>query len=742
MKIKTKRILSFISLSSFLPIAISTMAVKCKQPKPTNPTPTPEAKNEDKLINKWLLDETNNNLSIVNGKEKEFYEAINKGSDFWYDYKTGKIIATEKGKNPDWKNNKNYLLEFKGINLKRNYQVVNEKNPTWDNGQKLSSKIDYEINENNEIIFKYKGAIFDNSSTKKHIISTETAMTNLGKKISSDTIDKIVEMTKKTSEVMFDYPDKENTYLKDADVKNITRKIPDGYELETYKAIKNLEKDYYDITIIYKLKIKDTNITMLKNASYTIKGFKKTQEIIDFENEAKEKLNTEISKVKVSILDEKAYQHIIKEKSITNFDNKLNFVTDGYNTELYNVSLSNVKLETHDGKTIVKVTAKLYAKNNKDIYLEKEITVENEYAKGKNFHNLTQTEIEQYLTEKLTQTTLYPKYSKDKTYIEKLQNGKISNKSFWINNIDHNLNYEFGYLSKDTNNDYYVDVTASIKGWIGSPSITKKVKIDLSTLGVNILNEIRRKKGQQEEADQFAPSSTIEDQTKPDLSLDKFKDTSKDKTISTHAPQLNKFLNKIDYLYTWDNELFNLLKENPSKKLLQFYTKNKEYNLYFYDLNKSMEEQQTIYVFSKFVYKDGKLFAKITAMTVQDYNANEFNESKMASKIIEIKNDKLGKDLYQKYIDSLKFNKEIELLNLTYDYKDKGNITSGEANKLEQEKIISNLIIKNLPEGYNVYKIGRLKKQKEGKLTLFLYFKKNDFESIVSIKITITGFKI
>jgi len=80
-------------------------------------------------------------------------------------------------------------------------------------------------------------------------------------------------MNKKAKEeTTFDYPNKENTYLEDADINKITKNIPDGYELAQYKAVKNKDKEYYDITIIFKLKIKGTNITMLKNASYVIKG--------------------------------------------------------------------------------------------------------------------------------------------------------------------------------------------------------------------------------------------------------------------------------------------------------------------------------------------------------------------------------------------------------------------------------------------------------------------------------------
>ena len=146
---KNKKLLTFMLTSTLLPVMLSPIAAKCKEPK--KPTPIPETPSEPeetekdkkiKEINKWLDEEVNGNLSIIEGKEKEFYKAINDGNDFWYDRNTGKVITTKKGERPDWKNNKNYLLEFKGITRPENYQVVNAKEPTWDNGAKLSSKLD------------------------------------------------------------------------------------------------------------------------------------------------------------------------------------------------------------------------------------------------------------------------------------------------------------------------------------------------------------------------------------------------------------------------------------------------------------------------------------------------------------------------------------------------------------------------------------------------------------------------
>lgn len=471
---------------------------------------------------------------------------------------------------------------------------------------------------------------------------------------------------------------------------------------------------------------------------------KKTKEILDFEEEARNKISDEINKTKVSILDEKAYQHIINHKTINNFDNKPNFTAKGYDKDKYNVELKDVKVEDNLGKKIVKLTVKMYVKSNKDIFVEKEILVENEYANGKNFHNLSEEEIKNYIENVVNKTILHPKFSKDKTYIERLNNGKITDKSFWIDNIDHNLKYNFGSISKD-GDDYYVELTASIANWHNSPFVSKKTKIDLSKLGINILNEIRRKKGQDPLSDEFAPSSTIDEEIEPDLSLDKFKDTPEDNYQAKSAPQLNDALKKIEHLYAWDQEQYDILKNNPDKKLVQLYridktNYTKKGNMYLFNTNKAMREEQIVYVFSKPEFRDNKLTVKVTAIPLQDYNAGKIDMDKIASKRVEVKNDKFGKDLYETYQKSLKLNDEIKKLNLSYDFKDKEKLASKDINSWDFEKIKEHLIIKNLPNNYKIWHIKALKKSASKSLTLLIFYKKDDFHSIIAIRIQINGF--
>lgn len=187
------------------------------------------------------------------------------------------------------------------------------------------------------------------------------------------------------------------------------------------------------------------------------------------------------------------------------------------------------------------------------------------------------------------------------------------------------------------------------------------------------------------------------------------------------------------------------MKNNPDKKLVQLYRINKENytkkgNMYLFNAYKVMTEEQTVYVFSKPEFKDNKLTVKITAIPLQDYNVGTIDMEKIASKRVEVKNDKFGKDLYEQWHKSLKLNEEIKKLNLSYDFKDKDKLASKDINDWDFEKIKEHLIINNLTNNYKIWKINKPKNQKSKNLTLYVYYKKDDFESIISFKIVIKGF--
>ena len=327
---KSKRIL-FVSLGimSTLAASLPLIATSCKGSKnPDKPTPQPKpdpkphVETEQEKLDKWVKENMTDVFSIINGKDSEFQQAIAENKDFYYSYKNKQILAVDHGKRPNWKTDNNYLLELKNVNFPSNdYQLVNANKPTYEsNGQtKLSSHLEWEI-INKEIVFKYKVAIYKKDGN--HIISNEVISSNLGKFTGalSEEDKKLLEAQSKTS---FDYPNKENTLLADAKEDQIIKNIPEGYELTKFTAVKNsdLATGIYEYTIIFKLKsIANPDVVSKKNVEYVIRGFKKTQEIIEQEKKAIEKISEEFKKTTIKLLNEKAYQDVIKNKQIDNYD--------------------------------------------------------------------------------------------------------------------------------------------------------------------------------------------------------------------------------------------------------------------------------------------------------------------------------------------------------------------------------------------------------------------------------------
>ncbi|MGX9340043.1 hypothetical protein ACWXVM_01775 [Mycoplasma sp. 2261] len=90
--------------------------------------------------------------------------------DLWYSYTSHAIVWTPKNQNPNWKDltESDQVLLSSGIEWNKdgkNYQLANPSNPTYmkNNQTKISSKLDYEVNEKDGkfiLIIKYKGAEF------------------------------------------------------------------------------------------------------------------------------------------------------------------------------------------------------------------------------------------------------------------------------------------------------------------------------------------------------------------------------------------------------------------------------------------------------------------------------------------------------------------------------------------------------------------------------------------------------
>lgn len=738
--------------TSIVLLATPSLTISCKKnekpeiKEPEKPKPeesTPSETPVDK-INKYLDDELDNNLSIIDGKENDFYHAINNNYVFYSNFRDLKIMAVKPGEEINYKNG-NYVLEFKGLNKIDHYQLANDKESLQSNG-KISSKVNYFINEKNEIVFAYKAAIHDKNG-KNHIISTKIGKTNLGKKLDNSILEQLETMNEKAKEVTFTYPNIADVLLQDANFDLIQKNIPAGYELVKFKPVKNTEKEYYGITVIFKLKIANSDITMLKNASFTIKGFKKTQEIIDWEDEAKNKLNNAINDTKVFIQDEKAYQHIIAHQLINNFDNKPNFAIKEFDSSLFKCKLQNVKVINENNKNIIKVLVRMMMISNEDVYVEKEVQVQDTYNKGFNPHNLTEDQQVEYLKEELNKVILHPFYSKDKYYMEKLNNGKITYKSYWINAINYSLKYNFDVIKSD-NDKRKVNVIVKFADWKDSPKFEKEIEIDFSKLGIDIQNEIRAKKGLDPVSDIQAPSSTIVEPALPDLSLKNFVDTDNDdeevKAKDSSSLFLNDKLAKIKHLYAWDQELYDIWKEaNDEQIVAQYFSFDipnlkLETNLYFWDGKLNSSEKGLVYVFSKpKLDKNNELTVKVTISSVNEYNAATLTKEKVASKRIVIKSDNFG----SKILDSYKLKYEIVNLKPKFDFKNKENITLEQMKSMTKDDIIKNITFTNLSNEYKLVDIYFNKKWLKNKTFSFQYvFEKNGIQQMWSDKTSISGF--
>ncbi|QSF13859.1 variable surface lipoprotein [Mycoplasma sp. Mirounga ES2805-ORL] len=401
-----KKIKKFLMLGNIFSIGIfPAVAISCgnetkkeekkDENKKEDPKPQPKpGENESgtnitkKTVEQKLDDfaeELKSSMSIVKGKESQFYLAINENKDFYYDFTQHKLLAVENGKHPDWKStNKEYLIEFEGVNFPKYWQPTSAIKPTYtssDGSVKLSGKIDWKINEDNNIIFTFKAGIYKVNDNK---LSNKVVDVNLGKAKTSEYTKKLEELAKNEKLVSFDYPNKKDTLLSDANIDLIVKTIPDGYELVEYKAVKNEEVDYYDITIIFKLKLKGEDVMSIKNQQYTIKGFKKTQAILDNEAKAVKEIEKQFSTLKLKIIDEKAYQNLITKKTVLNFDNKPNFAVFDFDNKQYLPEISNVVIDNFT----IKATVKLVAKSNSDIFFEKEVTADSDYVKGVNPHSM------------------------------------------------------------------------------------------------------------------------------------------------------------------------------------------------------------------------------------------------------------------------------------------------------------------------------------------------------------------
>lgn len=689
--------------------------------------------------------DASNSLSIISDKLDQFYKAIADKKDFYYDYKNNKMIAVEAGKRPNWKEANEYLIDVKIKDLANDLQITNAKEPTYESNGKtqVSGKIDYEINVDGEIIFSYKIGFYNKGNPK---ISETIFTTNLGKPLSEEEQKEIAKLEEAEKKTTFSYSgDISNTLLKDADLTKVVANVPEGFEIESKKMVPNDETGFYELTILFKLKSKKANVSSKKNKEFALKGWKKTPEKIAEEEQAKKIIEEETKNIKAYISNEAAYQDIIKRNAIAQENQTPNFVISGYDSSKFIATATEVKVEDVNGKKEITISYEIHAIVNKDIKVQKtDIQVETNYNKDViNPHNLSAEECKNFLTNAIKDEKICPFYSKDKTYIEKLNNLNLSNKSFFIEGKKlNNLIYNFGNVYKK-DNKYYVEAELSFAYWPESPKVKIEKEIDLEKLGVNILNEGKNESNKIQDIE--APTGTITEQFEPTLDLSKFTDSDSDDANGGPAINLIKknTLSYINSLVCLNKDLYNQMVSGNfgSKKLLQHLkydstTFEAKSNVYFLPYNtflpKEMYSEYYAYVFSSPIYdqETKKLTIKISVVSTNDLNAGN-TKDQVASKRVEV----VANEFLQGNITKYLFTKSIFDLRLkgsNFDQTKPASEVTIEILKQKLEEHYAGYVIENVEVDHS--------KSSEGKLLYKFSAKKDSFESFV-LSLTISKFK-
>ncbi|WP_203276685.1 variable surface lipoprotein [Metamycoplasma hominis] len=545
-------------------------------------------------------------------------------------------------------------------------QLINPEKPLR-SGDRLNSILLLQKDEKGNFILKYKVAIFKQNG--KHIISNKVYESNLGNLDSG--LDQVSEEDFKevSKNLVFDYPNKQETYIKDADTSKVFLKtIKENFSIvkDSLKITKNTGEDgTYDLSVLYYLSYKNKQISSQKYI-YEIKGFKLTPELQEKIDKARKELKNQIEKTNVLVANAKSYQDILKNKQINNFDKKPNFAVQGYDQASYSVALSNLKVE--DKK--ITLTLTLSSLLNKEISESKTIEVKlDKFANGLDNITLLSPEKQAELLNKALETSIYPFYSKDKYYISKKSFDKLEDKSYWITNKNSEINYTLGEL-KFEGDKCLINLTVSFKDYENSIKKSKFVEIDLSKLGVDEYNKIRKQNNETEIEDQQAPTSTIEDQDVKELNKDAFLKYFKENKDKLSNDEVK---NNSTFMFIEKLKNISLLSKNIEKEMIEkgdnyISVQNFDYDkttlklkhsMFAFEYTKHMVDVQNVYIFSFPKIENNKVKSiRVSIVSLQNFQNNDF--SNMSSKRVNV-NEKINedKDFMQKIVLKEHFRKSV-----------------------------------------------------------------------------------
>ncbi|WP_330463389.1 hypothetical protein [Metamycoplasma gateae] len=588
-----------------------------------------------------------------------------------------------------------------------------------------------QLEEYETVISKAKKIVAEDKS-----LSEKQAIINILSSTSTRIKSKAEELKTKSNEELlilaeeyltFWYENIEETKLADAIIENIKYSLPKEFEFSSYKAVKNEETS--DITIIYKLQKKGTEFGHTKNKSFELKGWAKTDEEKSQEAKEQENLDKNLASLKVRFLNEKAYQHVKKNVSITNFEDKPNFVVSDFDNTLYKFELSNL-IKTSDIE--YRIDVKLTSKTNENVTKSSTVEVNTErYSKeGSIFpHDLTIEQQFSYLESQLSGLSIYPYYSKDKTYLERNDFAKLTNKSYWLTKKNNQFNYKFIQI-KDLDGIKQVSVEVSFADWDESPTHTGQINVDLSKLGVDELNKIRKEKGQDPVEDYEAPSATIDEASYEKIELVDFVGTSEDEKLTDDAgfraihDKILKNLKSAPFLIL-NEEVKKLILEEKENflKAQHFVYDSKQFKrsseLFFYNSSKSFADSQNVLIFSNPIIENDQIKSiKLTYGSLSDIIAKDY--TKISSTRIKINNTKFGENDLKK----LELYEEIKALGFNKDVKYNGEYTKDD---FSMDKLIYGI---EMPEGFTIIKPTEFKTdKKKTKITVAVRYQKGDIVS-------------
>ncbi|WP_438340545.1 variable surface lipoprotein [Mycoplasma sp. 125] len=558
----------------------------------------------------------------------------------------------------------------------------------------------------------------------------ESKIANLSKKSDQELL-KLAE-----SYTRFSYPSIENTTLAQADLNKIIKILPKTFEFSQYKAVKNEETN--DITFIYRLQKKNTNIRHEKNKFFILTGWKKGMNQINKELEEKTKLDENLTKLKIRFNNEKAYQNVLTNVSINNFENKPNFVVSEYDKNLYNFELSNlVKVSDNE----YKIDILLYSNTDKKISKKITKTIDKEryaHPSSINPHNLTQEKQKEFLVAQLKNVLVYPYYSKDKTFIEKGDYAKLTNKSYWLTTKNHQLQYVFKDI-KEENDIKKITIEVSFADWSKSPMISYDVQFDLNKLGIEELNNIRKQKGQEPLEDIQAPTNTIENKQYKQIKLVDFKETSSDEYLTSdngfkriHDKALKNLKSK--ELVLINNEIKEkILKDGEKFIAAQHFEFNKntyqiDSELFFYNYTQTFIDTQNVLIFSKPIIENKKIKSiKVSLGSLTDVLNKDY--ARISSTRVKINDEKTAEE----DIKRLQLTEEIKARGFDKKLKYNGSFTK---ENFDLKNLIYDEI--SIPEGFEIIKPTKFEvktKKSKTKISVIVRYKKNNVESFAFVTV-------